>query len=312
MFKILATFLSSFVVIGFVACSGGGGSGVDNADEIRDREQNKALFSTLTGTYTGQIKTSERDLTVELRLFTLETPNGTNADGSTRFTKTLQATLVPMDPVGSFLAMQTRYLKETGELIMKNNNPSGGVDTNPDGGSTGTYRPDEIFSISAVVSKERITGAVNSMAGLLGTLDVKLATRESQGLGGTEENKYYERLQREYEKVAGIYRGSNISNGKVTYEIEISLQVVKSGKLPTLIGMFTRDDDPLQSVALNLTAIYQPQLKTPALTLTGKPRFANSPYVAIFDGDLKDGIYNGSWRTNMQGPQGEFRLIKQP
>lgn len=288
------------IIVAFTlgACAFDQDTGAENAREVAERQKQLATFSKVTGFYSGKLTTSSVQQDIELRLFTLEKEAGKNSRDEDRYTVVLRGNYKKINPVGPGYNLKARYIPETAELILTNESVNVSVD--------------DVHTINARIVGNKIIGEVKSISGLIGILDLTLSSNERQTPGNNEENEYYERLRRQYEAIAGVYTGQNVIDGKAKFSFTISLQVVKVGMEPQLIGEFKRSDDPSESVSLTLTAIYQPELAPPLLTLSGTPRYNpnNSPYKATFEGTLVDGVYTGSWRTNIKGFEGNFTLNK--
>ncbi len=286
-------------LLALVGCAFDKDNATNNAREVEERQKLMSKFSRVVGYYTGKLTTSAAQQDVELRLFTLEDQGGTNSSGEDRYRVVLRGNYKKINPVGPGFNFKARYIEETAELILTN--------------EAGTLGVDDIHTINAKVVGQKIVGEVKSISGVIGVLDLALTSNQTKVPGGSnEENEYYERLSRQYNAIAGTYAGENVVDGKVTYQFSVSLQVVKTGIVPQLIGEFKRHDDPEGNVSLTLTAVYQPELSPAVLTLTGKPRYNpnNSPYQGTFQGTLIGDEYKGSWRTNIRGFEGEFLLKK--
>ncbi|WII71299.1 hypothetical protein QJS83_12585 [Bdellovibrio sp. 22V] len=298
MFKklILATAL-----IGLVGCAFDKDNDANNAAELADRQRQLSSYSRVVGFYTGKLTTSTTQQDVELRLFTLESEAGTNANGDDRYRIVLRGNYKKINPVGPGYNFKARYIPETGELILTN--------------EATTLSADDIHTVNAKVFGQKIVGEAKSISGVIGVLEMTMSSSQSTKPGNNEENEYYERLYREYKAIEGVYTGENIFNGKATYRMTVKLEAIKvntgSRAVPQIVGEFTRQDDPNGSLTLNLSAVYQPELTPAVLNLTGKPRYNTStPYEASFDGVIVNGEYTGSWKTNIQGFKGNFTLKK--
>lgn len=287
----------TFLFLSLSACAFNKDTSDDNIREVAERQRQLNTYNTVVGLYNGKLTTPTSQQDVELRLFTLENEAGKNANGDERYSIVLRGNYKKLNPVSPGYNFKARYIPETAELILTNDNLN--------------LTADDIHTINAKVSGQSIVGEVKSISGVIGILQLTLAANEHQNPGNNQENEYYERLRKQYEAIAGTYSGNNILNGKAQFGMKITLQVVKQGVVPQLVGIFTRDDDPSDSVSLILSATYQPELSPAVLTMTGTPRYAsNSPYKATFEGTLIDNVFKGSWRTNVKGFEGEFSLKK--
>lgn len=294
----LKKLILSVAMLSLAACAFDKDTSDDNAREVAERQRQLNTYSRVVGFYSGKLTTPAAQQDVELRLFTLENEAGKNSNGDERYSVVLRGNYKKLNPVGPGYNFKARYIPETAELILTNDSTTLGVD--------------DIHTINAKFSGQKIIGEVKSVSGVIGVLDLTLTSNERQAPGNNEENEYYERLRRQYEGIAGTYVGNNTVEGKAKFSFTISLQVIKVGLAPQIVGEFKRSDDPGESVSLTLTAVYQPELSPAILTLTGVPRFnpTNSPYKATFEGTLIGDEYKGSWRTNIKGFEGDFVLKK--
>ncbi|WP_374078393.1 hypothetical protein [Bdellovibrio bacteriovorus] len=294
----LKKLILSVAMLSLAACAFDKDTSDDNAREVAERQRQLNTYSRVVGFYSGKLTTPAAQQDVELRLFTLENEAGKNSNGDERYSVVLRGNYKKLNPVGPGYNFKARYIPETAELILTNDSTALGVD--------------DIHTINAKFSGQKIIGEVKSVSGVIGVLDLTLTSNERQAPGNNEENEYYERLRRQYESIAGTYAGNNTVDGKAKFSFTISLQVIKVGLTPQIVGEFKRSDDPGESVSLTLTAVYQPELSPAILTLTGVPRFnpTNSPYKATFEGTLIGDEYKGSWRTNIKGFEGDFVLKK--
>lgn len=313
----LKKLILSVAMLSLAACAFDKDKSKNNSKEAADLQEQSVAYEKITGTYTGKLTTPSSQQDVELRLFTLSEPIGRNSNGDDIYRWVLRGNYKKLNPVGPGFNFKIRYIPETAQLILTNaqvggssNNSSG--DSNNNSPKDPTIGLDDIHTINARIQGQQIIGEVKSISGVIGTLTLNLASSESNVPGNNEQNEYYERLHRQYESISGTYAGDNVINGKVKFGFKVILQAVKAGGVPYLIGEFKRDDDPADSVTLTLTALYQPELATPTLTLIGKPRYNpnNSPYQATFEGTLIGDEYKGSWRTNIKGFEGDFVLKK--
>lgn len=283
-------------LLGLVGCAFDNDNANNNAAEVSNRLKQLEKFSRIVGLYTGKLTTSSAQQDVELRLFTLESEAGTNANGDERSRIVLRGNYKKINPVGPGYILKAIYYPETGELILNNDTAVPGVD--------------DIHTINASLKDQKIVGEAKSISNLIGILDLTLSTNERQSPGNTEQNEYYERLRRQYDSISGTYAGENIVNGKVDHRFTITLRVSMDGVVPKLTGNYNRENHP--EVAVNFTsAVYQPDLSPARLTLKGTPSyFGGTSYVATFDGILTDNEFIGSWETSIRGYQGEFKLKK--
>ncbi|KYG62605.1 hypothetical protein AZI87_15010 [Bdellovibrio bacteriovorus] len=289
---ILATAL-----LGVVGCAFNKDNPNNNATEVSDRQKQLNTYNRVTGFYTGKLTTTATQQDVELRLFTLEDESGTNANGEERYRIVLRGKFQFNSNKLQLVNMKARFIPETSELILRNEAASPGID--------------DVHTINAKVVGQKIVGEVKSVSGVIGVLDLTLASNQSSAPGNTEENEFYERLRRQYESFAGTYVGNNVKDGKAAFQFQIRLQVVKEGIVPKIIGELTRSDDPKNTATLTLTGLYRGETTPPSLVLTGIPRlFPSSPYKATIDGVLDGDTYKGTWVSNVNGFEGEFVLNK--
>lgn len=292
----IKTFILIATLISLAGCAFDKDNANNNAAEMSNRLKQLEKFSRVVGLYTGKLTTSAGQQDVELRLFTLENEAGTNANGDERSRIVLRGNYKKINPVGPGYILKAIYYPETGELILNNDAANPGVD--------------DVHTINARLQNQKIAGEAKSISNLIGILDLALSTNERKTPGNTEENDYYARLRRQYENISGTYAGENIVNGKADHRFSIELRVSMDGVVPKLTGNYNRENHP--EVAVNFTsAVYQPDLNPPRLTLKGTPSyFGGTNFVATFDGILTAEEFVGSWETSIRGYQGEFKLKK--
>lgn len=283
-------------LLNLMACAFNNDNANNNAAEMADRLKQLEKFSRVVGLYTGKLTTSAAQQDVELRLFTLESEAGTNANGDERSRIVLRGNYKKINPVGPGYILKAIYYPETGELILTNESATLGVD--------------DVHTINAKLKDQTITGEAKSISNPIGILHLKLSSNERNAPGNTEENEYYARLRRQYESIAGTYEGDNIVNGSVDHHFTIELRVSMDGVVPKLIGNYNRENHPEVAITIT-TAVYQPELNPPRLTLKGNPSyFGGTNYIATFEGVITGDEYIGSWETNIRGLQGDFALKK--
>lgn len=283
-------------LVSFVGCAFDNDTANNNAAEMSNRTKQLEKFSRVVGVYTGKLTTSTSQQDIELRLFTLESEAGTNASGDERSRIVLRGNYKKINPVGPGYILKAIYYPETGELILNNDSSNITVD--------------DVHTVNATVNGQQIFGEAKSISNVIGTLNLQLSSNQSQTPGNTEQNEYYSRLRRQYENISGTYAGESVLNGKVDHRFTIEIRVSMDGVVPKLTGNYNRENHP--EVAVNFTtAVYQPDLNPPRLTLKGTPSFfGGTSYVATFDGVLVDGEYKGSWENSIRGYQGDFNLKK--
>ena len=282
-------------LLGLSACAFDKDTSKANAKEVAERERQLQTYSKVTGLYRGTLTTGEAQQSVELRLFTLENEAGKNSNGDERYSVVLRGNYRKMNPVGPGYNFKARYIPETAELIFTNDAALGA---------------DDIHTINAKLAGQKIVGEVKSLSGIIGVLDLSLSSTEARTPGNSE-NEYNESLFRQYAKIAGVYKGDNVVDGKVNFTVTLTLQVIFDKKVPMLIGKFHRDDDTSGIIDMNLTTAYQPDLVPAILSMTGTLVVpGNVPYSASFYGTIENDTYTGSWRSNTRGFQGDFVLKK--
>ncbi len=304
-------------ILSLSACAFDKDSSRVNAKEAAEREKLIQTYKPVEGLYRGTMTTDTFTQPVELRMFTLEVEAGKNANGEERYLKVMRGNFKKMNSVDPNTSFKARFVPETGELILTN--------------SKENLEADDVHTINANVSGQKINGDAITVSGDIGKLELTLISSASNKPGNSE-TEFNERLRRQYESIAGTYVGENILDGKVTFKGTLILYVMEKevdpsagGKnssasvapstvkklQPQLVGEFQRSDDPSNDLALILATSYQPEAAPPKLIMTGKlGRITNVPYEANFQGVFIDGHYLGSWRSSTRGFQGDFILKK--
>lgn len=300
------------LVLSLTGCAFDKDDSKTNQAEVEARLKLLEKFNRVKGTYVGKLTTPTAVQDVSLNIFIQDVPNGTNTNGDTTYRVALKGNYKKLNPVGPGYNLLIRYTAETAEIIMSNEAANSGNGSSGTNAPMNNVGPDDIVSINAKISGQKILGTAFSNSGAIGTLDLALAADQSEVSGDNQQQEYYDRLFRQYESAAGVYEGANVIGGKASFTFKITLQVIKRGNIPYLIGQYDRDDDPNRNVSLNLVATYQPELQPPQLTLVGKPLFSgpNSSYEGTFTGILQNDQYQGSWKTNVRGFEGDFVLKK--
>lgn len=275
---LIKTFKIVFLIIGLQlsACSFSGNNSANTQKEVADRQKLINTFSQITGTYKGQLITSSNNLVIELSLFTLETKDGVNPDGSDRFRTVLKGVLRKIDPVGNSETFLARYIPETSELILTNSN--------------NTLSNDDTHTINSVIVGRRIIGEAKSPTGTIGQIDLKFVNSSSEKPGQSEIEETNNRIREQYNKIAGDYSGVALPPEGVmapfafSVRIYVTESIINGQSTPALMANYRRDDDTGGILELLLNVSYKSDLNPAKITMTGKGAMN---YFVTFEGIVK-------------------------
>lgn len=289
--------LISFISLTLAACAFNDKDFTDK-QETEDNLYLENLYSSVRGTYEGEIASSTGPRQVRLQIYTLSVKDGVNTDGTNRFRIVPKAFITKINPVGNSQTMDIRYIPERAQVLLSTTNPSLG--------------DDDIHTINANLTSQTLTGEALSSSGPLGQITLSLVSRESTSPGsGSNREEYANNLMKEYMKIAGEYRG-RLENSKVdkglNYDIFLRLFVVKevvgNDILPVLKGFYRRGDDDAAIFDLALNVAYDPVPGT--ITLSGK---GEGRYYLAMDGYIRDGKITVTFSTH-RGNAGLVDLVK--
>lgn len=282
----------------FGACAFSGNSDSTAQKEVNDRQKLQSIYSAVTGTYSGTLTTPSSVQNIEVNLFTLDVKDGVNSDGSDKFRVVLKAAYKKIAPAGAGFTYLARYIQETSELILTNENASLGID--------------DIHTINAKVVGQRILGEAKSPTGTVGVIDLGLTSRSVQKPGDNEKDDLNRRLREQYNQITGYYEGTVLppENERAPFKTSIKIYIVESivngETVPQLVGVYKLKNDPTGDLDLGLTVSYRADLKPQRLTLSGK---GGGTYTVFLDGVLNQGDLVMSM-TNSKGYVGEVTYKK--
>lgn len=299
--KIIKKIILIFVVLALSACSFSKDDSTTNGTELRERQKLAESYKAVTGAYRGTLTTSSSRQDVELSLFTLEQ---NTAAGATKLV--LIANFKKINPVGNNTTFESRYVPETGELVLSS--------------LLSSFGPDDIHTVNLIARGERLTGEAKSVSGVIGVLDLSLQSRQSTVPGEGERESYKERIRNQYNAIAGTYKGNIVplpQDGApfaVIVQINVADMTNEAGEvLPQLMGILSYPATGTRDLDLTLTMVYRPDLTPAQLNITARPRFiGNNEYKATLQGTLKDNKYSGTMTSTAKGFEGNFVLTKQP
>lgn len=282
------------------ACAFSGNSTAGNQKEVTDRQKLQSTYSAVTGTYTGTLTTASAVQNIEMNLFTLDVKDGVNSDGSDKFRVVLKSAYKKISPVGAGYTYLVRFIPETSELILTNEDPKIGID--------------DIHTINAKVTGQRITGEAKSPTGIVGVIDLALSSRNAQKPGDNEKDDLNRRLRDQYNKVTGYYEGTVLppENEQAPFNTSLKIYIVESivngETVPQLVGLYKLKNDPSGDLNLGLTISYRADLNPQRMTLSGKGAGTYSVYL---DGFIENGDLHMSM-TNFKGSVGEvvYKKVK--
>lgn len=270
------------------ACSFDKNDSLTDSNEIEIREKLKKAYKVVAGTYKGTVGTQ----VVELRMYTLEIPDGTNSNGAPRKKPALFGNYKRIDPVLASFEFDATYHPDKNELILTN--------------KATALNKDDVHTITLARNGDRLIGKATTQGGYQSNVDLTLTTRQSAGdNGSTEDNEYYDALRRQYQVIAGNYEGNLLNaDGSIFLQAEISLLVYEltpedgNISIPYLQGNFTDLNDNARDPAtgdrygfsdLTLAATYNLNVTPNRLTLVGTPVFGSSKFRATMALDVIDG-----------------------
>lgn len=203
--KLTQKLIQSFLVL--AACCTLGACAFDSDDskssrnrkDLEDREAILRDLALVKGTYTGTLNDGISSDAIELTLYETEQQTGTSPDRMPIMTPVLMARLVSKDYVYYDHVLNARFFKETGELIL----------SNEDSKSQGIVK-----SIRAAITGGRIEGDLVTSRGPLGRVSLNLTTRETRAPRQGDETELRDNILRDFALVEGTYTGTLTDAGQ--------------------------------------------------------------------------------------------------
>lgn len=286
--RLLFAFALSLSLMG---CSfGKDSSGNSNKRELEEQQQAQADYNLVVGTYAGKfIGSTTYD--IEVRLFTLQIPNGTNSDGRTKFRTELRANYKKINPVAPGYTFQAQFYPETGRMVLTN------MDKEENLGM------DDLHTVELTLVKKteangtyirQLQGVGKGSRGPLGYFqDLNLVTGQSDKPDTNEEDEYNERLRAQFQEIEGTYEGNVMQDPRAGAPLAVSLRLYiqndagNSKRPPILRGLFSQNDGG--DIQFDIQTVYKPELAPPRLTMQGTVlRAPNSNLRLTADGVFKN------------------------
>jgi hypothetical protein len=285
------------------------GSSNQSKKMAEQNAQIAANFNRIAGSYSGSLKTVSGDEQIQINLTTLAVSEGAkNPDGSARIHTILSASYLKIKPLGQpLINFAISFIPETGELTLINDDEKTKNDL------------DEVNTIFAHVTENRMTGTVKSAMNELGVLElIKTSSNSSSSSNGAKE-EYNDRLRQQYAEIAGSYMGCVLTTEggslKKSYTARMLLSLYEDttdpqNQIPALAGNFHRDSDKTDGTDTALSAIYRSDLTPATLIILGRPYISNNGYISTFKGTYIDGDFSGTFTSNKKGLEGLILMSK--
>jgi hypothetical protein len=310
--QIFFAVLFSTILISLCSCSYEQdklGSSNQSRKMAEQNAQIAANFNRIAGSYSGILKTVSGDEQVQINLTTLAVSEGSkNPDGSARIHTILSASYLKIKPLGQpLINFSIAFIPETGELTLINEDEKTKNDL------------DEVNTIFARVTENRMTGTVKSAMNELGVLElIRTNNNDSSSSNGAKE-EYNDRLRQQYAEIAGSYMGCVLTTDggslKKSYTARMVLSLYEDttnpqNQIPALAGNFHRDSDRTDGTDTALSATYRSDLTPATLTILGRPYISNNGYISTFKGTYIDGDFSGTFTSNKKGLEGLMLMSK--
>ena len=292
--------LLAVLAVLFTGCAFSDNSNIQSADRqnFEDIQRLKQKFSTITGTYQGLLFDGANQTPVELLVYSVDEKAGNNNNGETVIRPALYARLKTTQIVRFNSQFAGRYFEDTGKIFFTNPNIKG---------------QDDLQSLDLTLQGLDLSGDANLPTGKLGTLSLKLFSREANAPSAGDQNDQKEILRKQFESIAGDYEG--IVEPKPQEEAPFALRVrlfvtstltPQGDTIPALGAFYHRLDDPNNAYDQSFIAVYKPET-SPAQIILVSP--ASSKYFLNLEGVIQNKIFSGS-HTNYKGYKSTFKLQK--
>jgi hypothetical protein len=282
--------------------------------ELEEQEKADTDYRKVTGTYAGQLNLGNNKYDIELKLFTLTSaPSKDPATGRDILVTELRADYTKIRPAGTGFSFKAQFYPETGKLLLANTEKEE------------TLGPDDIHTIELNlvyvmkdgVSIRQLQGMAKGLRGPIGQFEnLVLVTNQSDVGDGTEQERENARLKKEYDKIAGTYYGNVMGNSPDSDPLAVKLRIyvytdtINTKAPPILKALFEQQDG--SDLQFDLQTLYQPELRKPKLSMSGKPlRAPNTNLTANISGYFEaDGTYHGHVQYSSLYVDGDFVLSK--
>jgi len=297
--KALKFFFLSLAVLNFTACAFDKNTNTDKTAAQRDHDLLVQSYEQVTGLYRGTVTTPDGAQSIDLSIYWVDVPNGSNSDGSTRYTAKLRARYRRTDIVTTDAIMEATYSPEKTppEIAMTNFTGEPSVDVNN-------------YSILSYVYGDTIQGTVKTGAGPLGQLNVKLVTKDYNVPEQGDTNEQNDRLVQLYQPLVGNYVGTVSPPASVaaSFGVNLSLSISwqkdptdQTGKrqIPALSGVFQRTYDSSGDYP-TLQVDYVADTTPPTLNMVadGSTRGSTNFEKVVIHATIQNGVIQGTFQGN--------------
>lgn len=249
MTAILRLLLITMFALPLVGCAFGDdeGSRSQNARDQRERDELLQSFANVKGTYSGTLRDGLRDEPVEMILFVQDEATGQRDSQGRPVTRpSLFARIRTTEIVRYDARLTTRFYEETGELVMFSQ--GGAPSASPVAAMTTAAQSIALAAVSSIQGRLDtrsgvFSGEVTGPSGRIGSLEVRLVSREARLPGASDDIETNERLRRQYERVKGTWEGT-LNDGQRVEPVRLVLFIQEeraaTGDLtrPVLYGRF--------------------------------------------------------------------------
>jgi hypothetical protein len=271
-------------------------------DEDELNRKIREQYQKISGTYKGKIikessgSQPKQEWQVELALYILEVKSGNTPTGEPQFKPTLKALFKQITPVVPHSILEAQYIADTGELILSQTQAGN----------------DQLNSVRAKISEQKITGLAQKTSGHWGTLQVQFVSKDVGTPGVGDEEDYNRRLMEEYQAIVGKYHGRVNPTQSAGFDVDVKIYIVQepSGtiSIPKLKAYYKRSSDPYNVTDLTMNVTYRTELNPPAVDMSGQRSGSSGlVYFVILNGHIQNHEFKGQY-SDQKGNSGPFKL----
>lgn len=278
--------LASLLAFTLTACAFGGGEDDRLRQENENRAELLAMFQPLYGVYVGNIQTPERNVPLEVAIYSEEDIIGKNEKGQPRTLPVLKVRYREMDTVRHYQRLNARYDYVSGEIV-----------------ATTGQNAEQPLSLRLTVNAGQLKGEVIKSLGRFGFIELTKKSSYSAAPGFDEEKQIRDELRALYLSISGLYEGTVAPPDEVSapYPVIIKLTTVETvvaGKLAVrLKATYQRMDFGDPSITERFMDVeYQPEYTPARISMSSEGSapggLPNSLFLSVV-GELKDNQISG-------------------
>jgi hypothetical protein len=294
--KFLFIFLAT---LNLAACAFDKNSNVDDKREAEDTAFLREKFDRISGLYHGAVNSTSGPQEVDLTIYRVDVPNGTNSRGDVVSKPALRARYRRTDTVTTDVILIAKYLDSAVPARLSITNV-GESDKDP-----------QSISLDLTVYGETLVGNVVTGAGLLGDVTFKLIDRNAKGPAQDDSVAENKRREAIFRPVLGIYEGDIIpddhraggyNGATVTLQIDKRKDETTGKYFSILRARFHPSyENVSESADLFMDVDYSPANIPPRITLSATSWVQDKTGTVpnyVFDGNIENGVITATFTGN--------------